>query len=273
MARAVTSVLSWPLRLTSTATRSIVQKDLRLFVRDITQWGQFLIVMALVVVYIFQTRNVAVRTHDPLWANVLGCANMAVCGFILATLAIRFAFPTISLEGRAFWSIKASPVSMRRFFAVKYCTSLTWVMTLGLGLMCLSIHLLELSNLFAVVSLVVITLFALGFTSLSVGIGACFPNFRARNSAEIASGMGALLTIVLSLSYLGGTIAILGRPLYSIVKEGGDLADLMRMDFAMVGLLLVVLNAVVITVPAVAGVWTLNQRRRRLRSEEVPDLL
>ena len=38
-------------------------------------------------------------------------------------------------------------------------------------------------------------------------------------------------------------------------------------------LLLVVLNAVVITVPAVAGVWTLNQRRRRLRSEEVPDLL
>ena len=97
--------------------RSLLLKDLRTFVRDTTQWSQLLLLLALIVVYLY---NFSVLPENFAFAtfylqNVFSFLNLGLAGFVLSAVAVRFVFTSVSAEGRAFWIIRTSPLTTGDF--------------------------------------------------------------------------------------------------------------------------------------------------------------
>jgi ABC-2 type transport system permease protein len=62
-------------------------------------------------------------------------------------------------------------------------------------------------------ALLTVTVMTFGLSSLSVGIGALLPNFREDNPARIANGLGGTANAMLSLSYIGLSVALILVPM------------------------------------------------------------
>src|ERR1700741_844178 len=97
---------------------AVIRKDLRLFLRDATQWSQLFLLAALVVVYLLNIKNLAIQLPMVRW--IVSFINLGLAGFVLAALSVRFLFPSVSIEGRSFWIIRTIPVSFRSLLWCKY---------------------------------------------------------------------------------------------------------------------------------------------------------
>ena len=86
-------------------------KELRLFFRDTTQWSQLILLAVLVVVYVFNIKYLPLRGEGVTFflVNVIPFLNLVLAGFVLASVAARFIFPSVSLEGRTLWLLRSSP--------------------------------------------------------------------------------------------------------------------------------------------------------------------
>src|SRR5207344_2309315 len=85
-----------------TLKRELMLKELRLFFRDTTQWSQLILLAVLVVVYVFNIKFLPLRGEGITFflLNVVPFLNLVLAGFVLASIAARFIFPAVSLEGR-----------------------------------------------------------------------------------------------------------------------------------------------------------------------------
>ena len=90
----------------------MLEKDIRVFFRDNTQWSQLLLLAALVVVYLYNF-SVLPLEKSPIRLeyirNQLAFLNMGLAGFVLSAISVRFIFPAVSGEGGAFWIIRDIP--------------------------------------------------------------------------------------------------------------------------------------------------------------------
>jgi ABC-2 type transport system permease protein len=68
--------------------------------------------------------------HERVREERLRAAESRDGGFVLATVAVRFVFPMVSAEGRAFWLIRKSPVAMHDFLWSKFWTGFVPVLLL-----------------------------------------------------------------------------------------------------------------------------------------------
>ena len=117
----------------STVRRQLLIKDLKIFLRDVSQWSQLLLLMALVLVYLYNFRVLDLERIPYMTAvvkNIYAFVNLGMAGFVMATVAVRFVFPAVSSEGAAFWIIRTSPVSLRDFLWSKFWTGLVPVLAL-----------------------------------------------------------------------------------------------------------------------------------------------
>src|SRR3989454_8790735 len=98
------------------AKRESVLKDINLFFRDTTQWGQLIRLGVLVVVYLFNIQALPLHRGEPVgffYVNLVSFLNLGLAGFVLASIAARFIFPAVSLEGRQMWLLRSSPLDLR----------------------------------------------------------------------------------------------------------------------------------------------------------------
>jgi ABC-2 type transport system permease protein len=91
-------------------TRALAVKDVRMFWRDTTQWGQSVMLFGLLGVYIINLRNFTHELTSPFWVNLVAFLNLGACSLNLATLTTRFVFPQFSLEGQRLWIVGMSPM-------------------------------------------------------------------------------------------------------------------------------------------------------------------
>ena len=102
---------------------SIVEKDIRTFFRDNTQWSQLLLLGALVVVYLYNF-SVLPLERSPIrlefLQNEIAFLNLGLAAFVVTAISVRFIFPAISAEGRAFWIIQSSPLILKRLMWGKF---------------------------------------------------------------------------------------------------------------------------------------------------------
>src|SRR5690606_36396049 len=121
----------------SAVRRHLLLKDVKVFLRDVSQWSQLLLLLALVVVYLYNFRVLdldRIPCMTGVVKNVYGFLNLAMAGFVMATVAVRFVFPGVSSEGAAFWIIRTSPVKLRDFLWSKFWAGLLPLMLLALTL-------------------------------------------------------------------------------------------------------------------------------------------
>lgn len=192
--------------------RALVIKDIKLFVRDTLQWSQLFLLAALVIIYLFNIKNIPLPS--PFIKNALSFLNLGLAGFVLAGVSARYAFPTTSLEGRSFWLIHSAPIDYRRFLWEKFLLFLAPLLTLALILVYTSNRLLGVDRYIMTLSLISITGMTLALTGMGVGMGAMFPKFNYDNQAKIAVSGGGLIYMLLSLIYIGLIIVLEARPVY-----------------------------------------------------------
>ena len=167
---------------------------------------------ALLLIYFFNIKSLPI---DNIYLkNLLSFLNLGLAGFVLASLGVRFIFPSTSLEGGSFWVIHSSPVEYRRFVLEKFVIFLFPLMFLAETLIVISNLLLEVDGYMMLLSSATILLITVGLTGLGVGMGAMYPKFINENPAQIAMSTGGILYMILSLVYIGATIVLEAWPVY-----------------------------------------------------------
>ena len=200
--------------------RELVLKELRLFFRDTTQWSQLILLGVLIVVYVFNIKYLPLTSEGLTFfiKNIVPFLNLVLAGFVLASIAARFIFPGVSLEGRTLWLLRSSPISMHDLLWSKF-----WVGTLPLLVLALIIvgatnYLLRTSEFIMYVSLFTIVLLTFAIGGLAIGFGTLYPQFETENAAQIPTSFGGLLFMMASVGVIGGTIILEARPVYGYLS-------------------------------------------------------
>ncbi|WP_221088151.1 putative ABC transporter permease subunit [Deinococcus aquaedulcis] len=189
---------------------SLAAKDLRLTLRDPTQWSQLLVVVALAGVYLVSVRAVPIPV--PQFRGILGYIQLAFQGFIIAGVAVRLAFPAVSTEGRAYWLLRTAPISPRQIVLSKFLGVLPVTLVMGLVMGLTSAAAMGLGPTLFLLSALVSVSNAFVITALGVGLGAAAPKFDADNPAELGVSPGGLAFMGLSLLYSVVCLLLLARP-------------------------------------------------------------
>ena len=85
-------------------TRALLVKDIRMFWRDTSQWGQSVLLLALLGVYTIDLPHYRSQLTDPFWIHLVSYLNLFASSLSLAMLTTRFVFPQrFSLEGQRLW--------------------------------------------------------------------------------------------------------------------------------------------------------------------------
>jgi ABC-2 type transport system permease protein len=198
---------------------ALMGKDLKFFFRDNTQWSQLLLIFALIVLYLYNYSVLPLeRAQMPTFylQNLLAFLNVGLAGFVLASIGVRFVFPAVSAEGFSFWIMQSAPLTIRRLLWSKFLFYLAPLLLLGLILTMASNELLRVAPLMRWLAPLTIFAMVFGITALGIGMGAAFPNFKAENITQVATGFGGLLYMILAMGFIILVIILEAGPVYTI---------------------------------------------------------
>jgi len=222
-----TSLLQLLTRPFHPSFQALMEKDIRGFFRDPSQWSQIFILGSMVVLYLYNFKLLPLnRLPDNIFVfgltkeglqNAISFLNLALAGFVTAGVAVRFVFPSVSLEGKSFWILRSSPITMRRLLWSKFWMSFVPLLILAEGLVYLSNRFLKVNDVVMVLSLVTIFFMTFGIVGLGTGIGAIYPRFNVENVAKIATGFGGLVFMLFSIGFIAIVVYLEAGPAYRII--------------------------------------------------------
>ncbi|HJU66106.1 MAG TPA: hypothetical protein VJ596_10535 [Gemmatimonadaceae bacterium] len=200
--------------------RELVLKEVRVFFRDATQWSQLILLAVLVVVYVFNVKVLPLRGEGvPFFLlNLIPFLNLVLAGFVLASIAARFIFPSVSLEGRTLWLLKSSPMPATSLLWAKYWTGTLPLLVLALAIVGVTNALLQVSLFMMVVSVVTITFMTLALAAMALGLGVLFPQFRTENAAQIPTSFGGLVYMMLAVLLIGCVVRLEAGPVHAYLS-------------------------------------------------------
>ncbi len=236
--------------------RAMVLKDIKLFWRDPGQWSQLFMLGALVIVYIFNIRNLPLNTLY--LKSVVSVMNIGLAGVVLAAVAARFVFASTSVEGASFWAIKVAPVGFGRYLWGKFFLYLAPQLVLAETLVVVSNILLGVDSYVMSVSAGAIALMTVGLTGLGVGMGAIYPKFDYENVAQIGVTSGAIIYMIISMAYAGVTVMLCARPVYTHLYKLFLGRDIAGPEVWLSYLMMFVLMALFTYIPMKKGVGALE---------------
>src|SRR5687768_11946275 len=234
--------------------RELILKEVRLFFRDTTQWSQLILLAVLVVVYVFNIKYLPLRGDGITFflVNVVPFLNLVLAGFVLASIAARFIFPGVSLEGRTLWLLRSSPMSMRDLLWSKFWVGTLPLLVLAVGIVAVTNYLLKVSPFMFTVSTLTIVFMTLAVAGLAIGFGTLFPQFETENAAQIPTSFGGLVYMMSSIAVIAGVVILEARPVigYLRARAFGEPTDPVAMviGFGLAALLCITATVVPIRV-------------------------
>jgi ABC-2 type transport system permease protein len=205
----VLAVWTWPL---PRPVASVVIKDVKGFLRDPAQWSQLFVVAAIVAIAIASAAAMPTDfLNGPIGVylrEVLSFGALTMVGFIMASLAARFQFTAVSLEGRAFWIVRTAPLRPEQLLLAKLWPGLLpmvvigEVLALGIG------QILGAGPVVMGVSAFSALAMSLGIAGLAVGMGALYPDFKADNAARVAASPPAMLFMLAAMGLVFAVAAL-----------------------------------------------------------------
>ncbi|HVR69258.1 MAG TPA: hypothetical protein VMT87_00320 [Vicinamibacteria bacterium] len=199
----------------SPAARHLLLKDLKVFLRDTTQWSQLLLLLALMMVYLYNFRVLdldRIPYMSGLVKNAYAFVNLAMAAFVLSAVAVRFVFPAVSAEGASFWIVQSSPVSMKAFLWSKFWTGLVPVLVLAEVLTLLSNEFLGVEPALKWMAAAAIFGMTFALVGLAAGLGAEHPRFQAENVTQVAGSYGGIAYMILAVLFILVQTALLAWP-------------------------------------------------------------
>lgn len=243
--------------------RELVLKEMRVFSRDSTQWSQLVMLAVLMVVYVANVRYLPLSGAGvtTLLRNLIPFLNLALAGFVLASVSARFIFPSVSLEGRSFWLLRSSPLSMRDLLLAKFWVGAIPLALLAMALVGVTNSMLGVRLFVQAVSLSAILGLVFPLTALALAYGTFYPRFETENAAQIPTSFGGLLYMMTSIGLIAAVAFLSGRPSAQYV-----VAEHYGRPHASTDLVLPF--SLALTLCVAATVWPLRLARRRLETIE-----
>jgi len=194
----------------------LVLKEIRTFFRDTTQWSQLILLAVLVAVYVFNVKFLPLHGQGLtlFLTSVIPFINIILAGFVIASIAARFIFPSVSLEGRTLWLLRSSPLDMKMLLWSKFWVGTLPLLILAIALVFITDVLMEVDAFLMAVSVMSITLLTFGIAGLALGFGALFPRFETENAAQIPTSFGGLLLMMAAVALVGSVVLLEARPIY-----------------------------------------------------------
>ena len=203
--------------------QAYVIKEIKTFFRDQTQWSQIFLILALIIIYIYNFK-VLPLDRSPIKTiylqNILAFLNMGLAAFVLTAVAGRFAYPAVSLEGESFWLVSSSPITLKTFLWIKYFIYFIPLLLLTEVLIVVTNILLAVSPFLMWLSIITILFIAPAVVSLGIGLGAAYPDFNSENAAQAITSFGGLIFMMLAAVYITGIIVLEAGPVYRIFMAG-----------------------------------------------------
>jgi len=196
---------------------AIIAKDIRVFFRDNSQWSQLLLLAALVVVYVYNF-SVLPLDKSPIRLDFLqnGVAflNMGLAGFVLTAVSARFVFTAVSAEGEAYWIVRSSPLRVKRYLWGKYLLFLLPMLLFAEILIIVTNYFLDVSGLMMFLSSITMFFMVSGVVALGIGFGAAYPDFKHQNIAQVSTGFGGALYMMVTALFIAVIVVLEAGPVY-----------------------------------------------------------
>ncbi len=203
----------------SPPSRAFIAKELKIFSRDMTQAVQLLLLLGLCMIYLYNFKVLHAVEGVPesmraWWQGFLIISNISMGAFVVTAVGTRFVFPSISLEGQAYWILQSSPVKMEAILRAKFWAWYIPVATISSVLFATGAFTINAEPTTVVLSVVAGWVFCYGILSLAVGLGALFANFTWEHASQLAASFGSLVymltsTILIGLTMLPVTLLII----------------------------------------------------------------
>jgi ABC-2 type transport system permease protein len=217
---------------------ALIKRDFWMFVRDPGQWLHFLLMILLMLIFVISVSSFELRLTQPLMRAASYLVVFLFNGFLVASIALRFVFPAVSLEGETFWSVRSSPLDLKKLYIHKlgYALVLSFV---AVELLVVGSIRFQAGDWFLLAMAALCgACIALTLTSLHLGAGTYFAIFKEKNPIRVASSHGASLTFLGSMLYLGILVLILIVPLFryfeAYILTGRQLRGIFLVPFIMI---------------------------------------
>lgn len=226
--------IDWP--GISPPVKAVLSKDIVQFLRTPQQWVQFLLLGFFILVYLINlSRGRGSFTELlPFWQTMIYVFNFGFAGFIMAALTARFVYPMISMEGRSLWMLQMSPFSMKQVFLEKFWLAFAILFLLTEFVVMASNYFLGYEPIIAVLGSAFLLMTSLALISMSLGLGAVYAQFNETNPMKISSGYGGIISIVLSLIYVGLSVVSLVFIIRLFQADGSGVLIALIVAFAVV---------------------------------------
>ena len=192
---------------------AVLKRDIWLFLREPSQWLHLLMLLVLLLIFLVSISSLELKLTQPLMQAVSFLVVFMFNGFLMASIALRFVFPSVSLEGEAFWVVRTSPYVLKDLYWQKFTSWFLLQLTLAEFLSVTSVGMMRPDPQLIGLSAVATGFISLALTSLNLGAGTYFAAFKEKNPIRVASSQGASVTFLISMLYLTMVVMMLIVPL------------------------------------------------------------
>ncbi|HLP18017.1 MAG TPA: hypothetical protein VK470_17295 [Bacteroidota bacterium] len=195
---------------------AILKKEYWLFVRDPSQWIHAAVMAVLLVVFLASAGTMEFKIVSSDLRAVIFLVIFVFNAFLISSIALRFVFPLMSLEGRAYWSVRSAPIRPSSLYWIKYVAMTSMLVALGIVIWAASTLPYRAIPCIPETSLAIIISVAVAASSLNSGMGSLYADFSEKNPIRLASSQGATMTFLFTMTLLAAVVALYFYPVLSI---------------------------------------------------------
>ena len=201
---------------------SLLAKDATVFLRDASQWSQLLLVFALVGIYLYNFSALPLDDGTPLadaMRDLATILNLGLGAFVTTAVAVRFVFPMVSLEGRAWWILRTAPVPLAGLWWSKFWIGYVPLLAFAEVLVATTNALLRVPAPVTITFLLTLLPLMAAVVSLGLAFGTAYPRFDTQNAAQIATGFGAILYMLACLGLIALVVGLEAWPVTRLLRQ------------------------------------------------------
>ncbi len=199
---------------------SIVKREFWLFFREPSQWGHFVVMLFLIIIFVSSisgVNNIIIKAYNEYLKTIIYLVITLFNVFLIASLSLRFVFPLISLEGETLWKIRSAPINHNQLLLKRLAIYFTIIFLIGQTISFFSNK--NFPEQLSIVAQINIAIISVSLVSMNFGMGGIFSNFKEKNAIRLASSQGASITFLFTLFYLIILIAILFIPVFNFFQN------------------------------------------------------
>ena len=204
-------------------TMTFLRRDMLLFIREPSQIFHFAVLILLIGIFLFNLFAMKLYLVDTFILTSSFTLIFSFNSFLIVSLAVRFVFPALSLEGEGMWLVRSSPIESKKVFLSKYLPSVIFLSLIGTVLGYAAP--LPFKHFWSLVptSMAYGLMGGIIFPSVVMVFGGLFVDYREKNPVRISSSHGATVSLLVSVGIMVALSSVVFNRTFSYFNSRGNL--------------------------------------------------